>query len=173
MLRFLQTARPDSIAGGSASSLPDQGNALTGTPPTLPTEPAAAGSRPTRRGLSLERKLPLLIILLLVATLGTGLLFAYSMVARAAVANVTQRLEGIAEQLATIVAPTIPQGVASMGAVGVQDAVSDFLESGDSSLAPAAAETLSGLRPQSNPELPTVLLSADRTPLLWDGELPR
>ena len=125
-----------------------------------------------RRGLSLEHKLPLLITLLLVAALGTGLAFSYTLVARSAVSNVEQRLEGISEQLAAVIVANLPPGLTAMRRVAGNAAVLDFLTSRDPSLAGAATEVLAGMRPQSNRDLPTVLLAPDRSAMLWDGQLP-
>ena len=172
MPRFLQPDGGSRAARNLAAAIPEPLLPVVGTE----IEPRD-GSRfiapaPARRGLSLEHKLPLLITLLLVATLGAGLAVAYRQVTTAAVSNATERLAGISAQLSGVVAPSIPQGMVLLTGVAADEALSAYLDTPDPSRAEPAVAALGRLRPRLQPELPAVLLGPDRKPLLWSGEMP-
>ncbi|HEV2733820.1 MAG TPA: hypothetical protein VGV85_03240, partial [Longimicrobiaceae bacterium] len=74
------------------------------------TSPPPNGAR--RAGLSLERKLPLLITALLVVSMAAGAASAYVEVKRSAVDTALERLQVVAQQLASAVASSTGQRLA-------------------------------------------------------------
>ena len=85
-------------------------------------------SRP--RGLSLERKLPLLITALLAAILAAGVLFAYAEAKQTAVDGAEERLDRVARQLSALTAPTVPARLQELRAGAAHPAVAAFLFDG-------------------------------------------
>ncbi|HEU0076388.1 MAG TPA: hypothetical protein VFQ76_01990, partial [Longimicrobiaceae bacterium] len=88
------------------------------------SSPPPIGAR--RGGLSLERKLPLLITALLVATMASGAASAYVEVKQASVETALERLKVVSEQLAATVGPSLAQRLAGMDGVGRDPAVHAF-----------------------------------------------
>lgn len=128
-----------------------------------------------RGGLSLEYKLPLLIIGLLVATLSAAILLGYREVRRAALENVRSRLALIADDLAGLLAPTVPIRMATMRQVGESAAIQAFLADPATANREAAVAALRGLRTGAEMDARIVLLDAERVPILEldRGSVPR
>ena len=87
-------------------------------------EPPATG-RPA--GLSLERKLPLLITALLVATLAAGVAFGYRDFRRSSVRAAHERLELIPKQLSALAVDGITRRRATLTAAAADPAFPAFL----------------------------------------------
>ncbi|MEW5928124.1 MAG: hypothetical protein AB1941_11615, partial [Gemmatimonadota bacterium] len=131
------------------------------------TSPAQDGARPP--GLSLERRLPLLMTALLLATMAAGLASAYVEVKRTALDTALERLEAVSGQLATTVATSIGLRVAALDEVGRDPAVLDFLAAHSGASRPAAEAALARLRVPQQQALATELWSPARAPLLRLG----
>jgi signal transduction histidine kinase len=132
------------------------------------TPPAQDGAR--RPGLSLERRLPLLMTALLLATMAAGLASAYVEVKRTALDTALERLKAVTEQLAASVGPSMGQQVAALGEVGREPAVLGFLAAPTEAARPAAEAALVRLRIPQQPPLALELWSPARAPLLrMDG----
>jgi signal transduction histidine kinase len=134
------------------------------------SSPPPDGAR--RGGLSLERKLPLLIIALLVVSMAVGAASAYVEVKQSAVDTALERLEVVAQQLAATVAPSLGQRLAGMGELARDPAVLDFLADPSGAARPAAAAALLRLRVPQQPAYPAELWSPTRAPLLRVGVEP-
>src|SRR3712207_3573045 len=113
--------------------------------------------RPVRRGLSLEHRLPLMITALLVVTMAAVLVFAWAEVRRAAIASAQDRLRRVAEQLAIISGPTIPQRLQVMRAAGAAPALTAYLRAPSGANTAAATQGLQALRTPAETELPIML----------------
>ncbi|HVH13135.1 MAG TPA: ATP-binding protein, partial [Longimicrobium sp.] len=129
-------------------------------------------ARPARRGLSLEHKLPLLITALLVVTLAAGAFFAYTEVRQTATNAARGRLETVAQQLATLVAPGVPARKQMMRATAADPALVAALEAPAGPARPAAASALGSLRRRDDPDGLIMLWDRARRPLLWLGAYP-
>jgi len=127
---------------------------------------------PRRGGLSLERKLPLLITGLLVAIMAAGVFSAHAEVKHSAVAAATDRLELVSQQLSSIVAPSIPLRLARIGRAAGDPAVSAVFASPSDAARGDASAVLAGLRTAGQAELPVVLWTAGREVLLQAGTPP-
>jgi signal transduction histidine kinase len=128
--------------------------------------------RPSRRGLSLEHKLPLLITTLLVVSLAAGAFFAYAEVKQTAMQAALGRLRTVAQQLATLVAPGIPARLQVMRAAAADPALPAALAAPDGPAPPAAAAALQALRRREEPDLPIALWDRARRPVLAIGAYP-
>jgi signal transduction histidine kinase len=127
---------------------------------------------PTRRGLSLEHRLPLMITALLVATMAAVVFFAWAEVRRAATSTSLERLRRVTEQLALLSGPTVPARLREMRAAAARPAVLAHLESPDGATRAAASQALQALRTVQEPELPIVLWDRARRPLVHVGAYP-
>jgi hypothetical protein len=127
---------------------------------------------PTRRGLSLEHKLPLLITALLVVSLAAGAFFAYAEVKQTATQAALVRLRTVAQQLATLVAPGVPARLQVMRAAADDPALLAAVDAPDGPARPAAAAVLQALRRPEEPALPVALWDAARRPILFLGTYP-
>jgi len=125
-------------------------------------------------GLSLERKLPLLITLLLVVTLAAGMAFAYREVRGSALGVARERLKAITQQLASLIAPQLAQRGATLAtAAGGDSALAGFLAAPSPAARAAAAATLQRLRtPADSTQRLVVLLDRARRPVLVLGGAP-
>ncbi|HYR10826.1 MAG TPA: ATP-binding protein, partial [Longimicrobium sp.] len=128
--------------------------------------------RPTRRGLSLEHSLPLMITALLVVTMAAVVLFAWAEVRRAAVGSSLDRLQRVTQELARLSGPAIPARFVEMRGAAAQPAILAHLQAPDDATRTAATQTLQGLRIPAEPELPIVLWDRARRPLLYVGAYP-
>jgi signal transduction histidine kinase len=129
----------------------------------------------TRRpaGLSLERKLPLLITALLVVTMAAGVGSAYREVRRAALDAARERLKAITQQLSSLVAPTLGTRHAALAAAAADtSALAAFLAAASPATRAAAAAALQRLRLPNDSTLPLVLLDRQRKPVLTVGVAP-
>ncbi|MFL5384021.1 MAG: sensor histidine kinase [Longimicrobiaceae bacterium] len=134
-------------------------------------EPPGTG-RPA--GLSLERKLPLLITTLLVVTLAAGVAFAYGEVRGAALDTARERLEAITQQLATLSAPQMARrGATLAAAAGSDSALAAFLAAPSPATRAAAMATLQRLRtPADSTQRLLALLDRAGRPALALGAAP-
>ena len=132
--------------------------------------PPLDGAR--RPGLSLERRLPLLMTALLLATMAAGLASAYVEVKRTSVDTALERLRAVTEQLAASVGISIAQQVAALGEVGRDPAVLGFLAAPSEAARPEAEAALVRLRVPQQPPLALELWSPARAPLLRLGGTP-
>jgi signal transduction histidine kinase len=131
-------------------------------------EPPASG-RPA--GLSLERKLPLGITLLLVATLAAGVAFGYRDFRRSSVRAAHERLELIPKQLSALAVTGIRQRRATLATAAGDPAFPAFLASSTPATRAAALAALQKLRVPNDSAL-LVLLDARHRPLLSLGAAP-
>jgi signal transduction histidine kinase len=125
----------------------------------------------TRRGLSLEYRLPLLITALLVATMAAVVFYGWAEVRQAATGTARERLQRVTEQLSLLSAPTIPTRLQTVRAAA-GPAVAAFLASPDAGTRAAALEALQTLRTPAEPNLPIMLWDAGRRPVLSMGTPP-
>jgi signal transduction histidine kinase len=132
------------------------------------SSPPLTGAR--RGGLSLERKLPLLITALLVAIMAAGAASAYVEVKQAAVESALERLRVVSEQLAATVAPAAVQRVRTMAEVGGHAAVLAYLDAPGEVARPAAEAALRRLRIPGQPGGPIEIWTPERAPLLTLGD---
>ena len=133
-------------------------------------EPPATG-RPA--GLSLERKLPLLITALLVVTMAAGVGSAYREVRRAALDTARERLKAITQQLSSLVAPQIAARHATLVAAGADSsALSAYLAAPSPATRASAMAALQRLRTPNDSTLPLMLLDRQRKPVLSLGVAP-
>src|SRR5215217_5908020 len=107
---------------------------------------------PSRRGLSLEHRLPLMITALLVATMAAVVLFAWAEVRQAATRTALERLRRVTEQLALLSGPTVPARLGEMRAAAGRPAILAHLQSPDADTRGAATQALQGLRTTQEPE---------------------
>lgn len=120
-----------------------------------------------RTGLSLEYKLPLLITLLLVATLSAAILLGYTEVRRAAVENMRGRLALVASSLAEILAPNVTTRLGTLRQAATQPAFHAFLEAPNPERREEASQILDRLDPPGPSGGARVfLLDRERVPLL-------
>ncbi|HET7461795.1 MAG TPA: HAMP domain-containing sensor histidine kinase [Longimicrobium sp.] len=124
------------------------------------------------RGLSLERKLPLLITALLVVTMAAGVAYGYHQVRRVALAGARERLRLITEQLTALSTPGIAQRLAQLSAAGGDSTVAAFLAAPEGGARSGAAGVLRRLRMPPDTTLPIMLWDAARKPLLSIGKPP-
>ena len=129
-------------------------------------------SPPSRRGLSLEHKLPLLITSLLVVTLAAGAFFAYTEVRQTATHAALDRLRNVAQQLATLVAPGVPARVQVLRAAAADPAVLAAVDARPGLRQPAAEAVLQTLRRREEPDLPIMLWDRARRPVARIGAYP-
>jgi signal transduction histidine kinase len=127
---------------------------------------------PSRRGLSLEHRLPLMITALLVVIMAAVVLSAWAEVRRAAIGSALERLRRVTEQLALISGPTIPARLQQMRAAAADPAVLAALQRPDAASRAAATQALEGLRTAQETELPIMLWDRARRPLLHIGAYP-
>jgi signal transduction histidine kinase len=125
-----------------------------------------------RRGLSLEYRLPLLITALLVASMAAVVFSAWTEVRVAATSAAQERLERVTQQLALLSAPTVPARLQVMRATAGNPAVAAFLQAPGPAARQDAMDALRDLRTAAEPDLPIMLWSAARRPLLSDGSPP-
>ncbi|MET0395468.1 MAG: ATP-binding protein [Longimicrobiaceae bacterium] len=124
-----------------------------------------------RGGISLERKLPLLITALLVAIMATGAASAYVEVKQASVETALERLEAVSEQLAAAtVGPALAQRLENMADVGRDPAVLAYLAAPSGATRPAAEMALLRLRTPGLPAGTIEIWTPDRAPLLTVGD---
>ncbi|WP_420127494.1 ATP-binding protein [Longimicrobium sp.] len=128
--------------------------------------------RPTRRGLSLEHRLPLMITALLVATMAACVFFAWAEVRQAATSTALERLRRVTEQLALLSGPSVPARLQEVRTRAAHPALAAYLRNPDAAARPAATQALQGLRTAQEPELPIVLWDRARRPLLHVGAFP-
>ena len=128
--------------------------------------------RPTRRGLSLEHRLPLMITALLVVTMAAVVLSAWVEVRRAAIGSALERLRRVTEQLALISGPTLPGRLQEMRIAAAEPAILAGLQRPDGAAREAATQALQGLRTAQETELPLMLWDRARRPLLHVGAYP-
>ncbi|HST59472.1 MAG TPA: ATP-binding protein [Longimicrobium sp.] len=128
--------------------------------------------RPLRRGLSLEHKLPLLITALLVVTLAAGAFFAYTEVKQTATRAALERLQTVAQQFATLVAPGVPARQLAMRTAAADPALLAAVDAPGERTRPAAEAVLQGLRRREDPALPLHLWDRARRPLVRIGAYP-
>jgi signal transduction histidine kinase len=133
-------------------------------PDTLPVSP--------RRGLSLEHRLPLLITALLVCSMAAVVLSAWAEVRQAATGAAQERLSRVTQQLALLSAPTIPARLQVMRGTAAHPAIVGYLQAPAGAARNGALDALRDLRTLAEPELPIMLWSAARRPLLSDGTPP-
>ena len=117
-----------------------------------------------KAGLSLERKLPLLITALLVTTLAVGGISAYLEVRTASVESARQRLRLLVERVVDLSNPAVQQRMEALAVVASDSAVISFLESPSAAGEAAALARLEEVSGQMTEVV--VLRAADRTPLL-------
>jgi signal transduction histidine kinase len=129
-----------------------------------------ASSNGEMRGLSLERKLPLLITGLLVLILAAGVAYGYREVRRVALDGSRERMRLVLEQLSALSASGLAQRHAALAAAAADPAIAAFLEGRGS--APAATDVLQRLRVPQDSTLPIVLWDRARTPVLSIGAAP-
>ena len=122
-----------------------------------------------RRSLSLAYKIPLLIIGLLIATLSAAAFLGYSEVERAAIENVRSRIALIANDLAGLLAPTVPARMSVMQSVGNDAAVRAYLTDRSADDREAAESALERLRSGAEPDARILLLDAGQNPVLELG----
>jgi signal transduction histidine kinase len=108
------------------------------------TETMIAAREDHRRpgGMSLERKLPLLITSLLVAVLAVGLLFAYAEVRNASLEAGRQRLSILARWMTQLLAPSVAGELEYLAAQADDSSLVAFLESPSDESRAAALATL-------------------------------
>jgi signal transduction histidine kinase len=123
-------------------------------------------------GLSLERKLPLLITALLAVTLAAGVAVAYREVRQAQLDAARERLERVTSQLSALTAPSVTVRRDAMAEAGADPALSGFLADPSPANRAAAAEVLRGLRPPIDSALTKVLMDRERRPVLVIGTPP-
>jgi len=128
--------------------------------------------RPRQTGLSLEHKLPLLITALLVVTMVVGVAFAYAEVKRNAVRSATDRLGLVSQQLSGLIGSSVPLRLAALRAAAESPAVAAFAAAPGDAARPAAEAALRAIPGRNDPELPMVLLSPARAPILRVGPVP-
>jgi len=131
-------------------------------------EPPGTG-RPA--GLSLERKLPLLITALLVATLAAGVAFGYRDFRRSSVRGARDRLELIPRQLSALAVPGITQRRTTLMAAAADPALPAFLAAPTPAARAAATAALQRLRVPNDSAL-LVLLDRRQRPVLVLGDPP-
>jgi signal transduction histidine kinase len=129
-------------------------------------------SPPRPRGLSLERKLPLLITTLLAAILAAGVFFAYNEVRQNAVRVAQQRLALVTQQLSSLSTPTVPARMQVLRTAAATPAVAGFVAAPGAGTRPAAAAVLEKLRTPTEADLPILIADAARRPLLQNGAFP-
>ena len=127
-------------------------------------------SRP--RGLSLERKLPLLITLLLAVTLAAGVIFAHAEVRQTAMEGAVERLDRVTLQLASLSAPSVPTRLQALRAGAAHPALAAFLAAPGARTRAEATAALAALRTPTEPTLPILLWDRARRPLLQTGAFP-
>jgi signal transduction histidine kinase len=127
---------------------------------------------PTRRGLSLEHRLPLMITALLVVTLAAVVLYAWAEVRRAALGSALERLGRVTQQLAQLSGPTVPARFQEMRAAAAEPALQAYLQAPGGGTRAAATQALQGLRTVQEPDLPIMLWDGARRPLLHVGAYP-
>ena len=132
-------------------------------------EPPGTG-RPA--GLSLERKLPLLIIGLLVVAMAAVVAVGYREVRRSALDAARGRLALVTQQLSSLTAPAVAARHAVMAAAGRDSALSAYLAAPSPATRAAATEVLRRLRSPNDSTLPLVLLDRRQRPVLALGALP-
>ncbi len=125
---------------------------------------------PRRGGLSLERKLPLLITALLVVTMAAGAATAYVEVKQVSVETALERLKVVSEQLAATVGPSLALRRAGMAAVGRDPAVQAFLAAPSEAARPAAEAALLRLNTPQLPGGPLEIWTPAHAPLLTLGD---
>jgi len=103
--------------------------------------------------LSLERKLPLLIFVVLLGLMVTGAALAYREVRQYALSAATERLESATHQISDLLAPTLAERLAAGRVAAEAPAVQRMLAAGtpDSATRAAAARALDELRPAGTP----------------------
>ena len=119
---------------------------------------------PTPVGLSLERKLPLLIAGLLVAALAAGLLFAYLEVRTTVADSARQRLRLLTQRVIELSRPTVTARLEEIALLATDSVVVDFLSDPTPARRAAAESRLAAVNAPLT-EL-VALHSADREPLL-------
>jgi signal transduction histidine kinase len=128
--------------------------------------------RPSRRGLSLEHRLPLMITALLVVTMAAVVLFAWVEVRRAAVGGALERLQRVTQELARLSGPALPARLVEMRGAAAHPAILAHLQAPEGTARTGATQALQGLRIPAEPELPIVLWDRERRPLLYVGAYP-
>lgn len=124
------------------------------------------------RGMSLERKLPLLMTGVLLAMLGGGVLLAYREIRRAAEVVTSDRLRDVADGLASAATTSIPRLAALFREVARESPVQRALTEGTASAADLAAirSSLRKLGVPSDSGIVTELWTADGRIILSEGE---
>ncbi|HET7233725.1 MAG TPA: ATP-binding protein [Longimicrobium sp.] len=122
--------------------------------------------------MSLERKLPLLIVALLVLTLAAGVAYGYHEVRRVALAGARERLHLVTEQLTSLSTPGITQRRAQLAAVGADSAVVAFLAAPAGGARGRAVAALRRLRTPPDTTLPIMLWDQEHRPVLSIGTPP-
>ena len=125
----------------------------------------------SRRGLSLEHKLPLLITALLAAILAGGLFVAHAEVRQTASRAAEQRLRSVAQQLATLAAPGVPSRQAVMRESARNPVFAARLEAPGGAPPPAVVQALEALR-RPGAALTVVLGDRAHRPLAQAGAFP-
>jgi signal transduction histidine kinase len=133
-------------------------------------EPPAPTARPA--GLSLERKLPLLITALLVVTLAAGAAFGHREVKRSAVDAARERLKLITRQLASLSATPLALRRATLATTAGDSAFSAFLSAPTAAARETAREALGRLRTPADSTVLLMVLDRARKPLLSVGPMP-
>jgi signal transduction histidine kinase len=129
--------------------------------------------RPATRGLSLERRLPLLITGLLAAILAAGLLFAHQEVRNTATSAARERLRLATQQLATLVGSSVPARMQVMRPVAADPALAALLgDPQDQAARQAASAVLRRLVRPDEPTLPIQLWDRTRRPVVQLGAYP-
>ncbi|HEX6911968.1 MAG TPA: HAMP domain-containing sensor histidine kinase [Longimicrobium sp.] len=126
----------------------------------------------SRRGLSLERKLPLLITALLAVTLAAGVFFAHAEVRQTATRAAQQRLQSVAQQLATLAAPGVPTRLQVMRGLADHPALAARLEAPAGPAAPPVIAALQAFRRPDERDLPIVLWDRGRRTVARIGAYP-
>jgi signal transduction histidine kinase len=124
------------------------------------------------RGLSLERRLPLLITALLAVTLAAGLFFAHAEVRGTATSAARERLRLATQQLSTLVGTTIPARLQLMRPVAADPALAAALAAPGGPASGAATAALRRLVRPEEPTLPIQLWDRARRPVLQLGAYP-
>ena len=132
-------------------------------------EPPATGRS---AGLSLERKLPLLITGLLVVTLAIGVAAAYREVRQTQFGAARERLQRMTTQLSTLSGPSVGLRRAALAAAGADPAVAAFVAAPSAADRAAAAEVLRRVHVPTDSALPIALLDGARRPVLMLGAPP-
>lgn len=127
---------------------------------------------PTARGVSLERKLPLLISVLLLIVIAVLAASAFREVQRLAIVAARSRLESLASQFATSSTDGYHRRLAALTAVGRNDTLIRLLRTPSAATRAAATKLLRPLTADTSQDIGVQVLDAGGAPLLDLGRPP-